>query len=179
MCTPVSDLLSVRVAINPFIMAPTFDESCLPPYLSAYWENLIEPGHYHVASGGWWPLFKEDQMGKVGYLTVHEGFVKAGTSQRRGGVHTECPGVLALRLDESDGKYFCVGNPRNLESPGEEDESEGRCVNVEQSVCAGGGWVTLLRVGWGNGGYIEENFKGGVYMASNIPDSCKIWNCSK
>ncbi|EQC33043.1 hypothetical protein SDRG_09563 [Saprolegnia diclina VS20] len=32
-----------------------------------------------------------EERGRVGYLTVHEGYVDAGTSQRRGGLHIEAP----------------------------------------------------------------------------------------
>jgi len=32
------------------------------------------------------------ELGEVGYLTIHESYVKPGESQRRSGLHTESPG---------------------------------------------------------------------------------------
>jgi len=52
---------------------------------------------------------------KVGYLTINEGNIDAGASQRRGGLHIECPGYLHGNID-SHGKYQrvhdCFGNDR-------------------------------------------------------------------
>lgn len=35
-----------------------------------------------------------DETGKVGYLTIHESYVDAGSAQRREGLHIEAPGVF-------------------------------------------------------------------------------------
>ena len=43
---------------------------------------------------------EEEQLGKIGYLTIHESRVEAGAAQRRGGVHIECPGVVLLEGTE-------------------------------------------------------------------------------
>jgi hypothetical protein len=50
-----------------------------------------------------------DEIGKVGYLTVHESYVDVGKAQRREGLHIESPGV------------FCDDEPNAAAfSPGEE-----------------------------------------------------------
>jgi len=47
----------------------------------------------------------EEEMGKVCYLTVQEGFVDQGNTQRRGGLHIEAPGQLCLGAH-----YFVAGD---------------------------------------------------------------------
>ena len=65
----------------PFVFG---DKSSLPLKLQCY-HDLIESCPYKYVG---------DEMGKVGYLTVHEGFVEAGKAQRREGLHIETPGGL-------------------------------------------------------------------------------------
>lgn len=52
---------------------------------------------------------------RIGYLTINEGTVEAGTTQRRGGLHIECPGYLTGGV-VSHGKWSrvtdCFGNDR-------------------------------------------------------------------
>lgn len=47
---------------------------------------------------GYWPLVEscpvKAEFGRIGYLTVHEGLVPEGQSQRRPGLHTETPGLM-------------------------------------------------------------------------------------
>lgn len=90
----------------------------------------------------YWPLIKqcnvpEEEEGKVCYLTIQEGFVAAGQSQRRGGVHIESPGTMIL-----------------------------------------GGQYKAQRYNWGCGAVLFDDsvVHGGIYMASNVPNSCRIWN---
>jgi len=70
-----------NVNMLPFVFG---DKSSLPLELQCY-HDLIEACPYKYAG---------DETGKVGYLTVHEGFVKAGQAQRREGLHIEAPGGL-------------------------------------------------------------------------------------
>ena len=49
----------------------------------------------------------EGECGNIGYITVHEGLVREGESQRRPGLHTETPGTITLRPD-TKGKYTVV-----------------------------------------------------------------------
>lgn len=64
----------------------------------------------------------DDQIGKVGYLTVSESFVEKGQFQRRGGIHVE---------------------------------------KHEATSWGGGGWGGIY---------------GGLFMGSNISNSCRAWN---
>ena len=48
---------------------------------------------------GYLPLIQacdlpRSEIGKVGFLTIHEAEVNAGESHRRGGLHIDCPGML-------------------------------------------------------------------------------------
>ncbi|KAJ1549343.1 hypothetical protein HK405_005064 [Cladochytrium tenue] len=43
-----------------------------------------------------------DEEGAVGYLTIQEGFVEPGASQRRPGLHIESPGYYKIDKDELD-----------------------------------------------------------------------------
>ncbi|OQS05055.1 hypothetical protein THRCLA_02765 [Thraustotheca clavata] len=84
------------------------------------------------------------ETGKVGYLTIHEGFVQANTSQRRPGLHVEAPNANKMK------KRF------------------------RRSGFSEHKWVQF---NWGEGRCMEHDLIGGIYMASNISDSCGIWNC--
>lgn len=67
-----------NVNMMPFIFG---DRSSLPAELRCYHE-LIEACPY-----------MGEEVGRVGYLTVHEGFVQAGRTQRREGLHVETHGL--------------------------------------------------------------------------------------
>eukprot|EP00591_Stephanopyxis_turris_P000183 CAMPEP_0195521074 /NCGR_PEP_ID=MMETSP0794_2-20130614/17892_1 /TAXON_ID=515487 /ORGANISM="Stephanopyxis turris, Strain CCMP 815" /LENGTH=475 /DNA_ID=CAMNT_0040650541 /DNA_START=55 /DNA_END=1482 /DNA_ORIENTATION=- len=68
-----------NVNMMPFIFG---DISSLPPSLQCYFP-LIEQCPYLA-----------EETGKVGFLTVHESWVDAGSAQRRQGLHIESPGVF-------------------------------------------------------------------------------------
>lgn len=66
-----------NVNMMPFIFG---DSSSLPDYLQCYYK-LIECCPY-----------LDEEIGKVGYLTVHEEYIEADSAQRREGLHIETPG---------------------------------------------------------------------------------------
>jgi len=68
-----------NVNMMPFIFG---DSSSLPDNLQCY-HNLIECCPY-----------LDEEIGKVGYLTVHEGYIEADSAQRREGLHIETPGIF-------------------------------------------------------------------------------------
>ncbi|KAI9358306.1 hypothetical protein DFJ73DRAFT_957778 [Zopfochytrium polystomum] len=82
---------------------------------------------------------------KVGYLTIHEGFVEPGETQRRPGLHVETPSCYQM------------------------SEGEGGVR---------GGQPKIIHVAWG-GGTIESTRQivGGVFQASNTPNSSRAWDC--
>ncbi|KAJ1557768.1 hypothetical protein HK405_015221, partial [Cladochytrium tenue] len=89
-----------------------------------------------------------EEAGKVGYLTIHEGYVEPGSSQRRPGLHIESPG------------YFDDGS-----GDGADDALAGG--RLKQKVHH-----------WGMGvGPSVWHVKGGIFQASNLPDTCRVWDC--
>ena len=99
--------------------------------------------------------FDGEQIGKVCYLTIDERKVKENHSQRRPGIHTERPGRLELRDDLLPGTNRGQGN------------SQVQHFQVYHH------W------GIGIGSYNKDSFKikGGIFMASNVADSCRVWDC--
>lgn len=110
-------------------------------------EKTSLPEEYHH----YWPLVEacnvpQQELGKVGYLTIQESIVPMGLSQRRPGLHIETPGLVMT----SDGKYHSHMNMWGcglLRVHPEHDEQPDR-----------------------------PRVEGGIYMASNVADSCQVWN---
>jgi hypothetical protein len=78
------------------------------------------------------------------YLTINEGLVEKGQTQRRGGLHCESPGML-----------------------------------VERGTMEKG--TTTHHDPFGSGEYTRtspyaDRFHGGIYMASSVADSCRVWD---
>jgi hypothetical protein len=91
-------------------------------------------------------LTEEDkQEHMVGYVTIHESFVKAATSQRRRGLHIEAPNAHKL------------GQIRGIAHRG--------LGKVD---------FTSFPTFWGEGIVIDNTLYGGIFMASNIAHSCGV-----
>ena len=121
----------ININMMPFVMGRRFTDTKLPTHLQHYWDGIIKPCT---------DILKRE-VGKIGYLTIHESKVDKGTSQRRPGIHTESPGVTTLK----DSK---------------------------------GAIVTHLRWGGGQAFNIKRlELQGGILMASNVENSCRVWNC--
>ena len=146
----------ININMMPFIMGRTFKECCLPEYLEPYWELIVA-----CRLGGNSFLYpkKHNELGKVGFLTIQESVVEEGSSQRRPGIHTENPGRVFIEEidrngdDKADCKVCIV-------------KGRGSSKAVENSW--GRGWASIV------GAF---DFKGGIYMASTVDDSCEIWDC--
>eukprot|EP01084_Bolivina_argentea_P095224 171211_1 len=117
--------LNLNINMMPFIMSNTFDESKLPSYLTRWWFVIQRC----LRSGQSMGSYDESQVNKIGFLTIQESLIDANKTQRRPGLHIECPG---------NGNGDIVHN-----------------------------------YAWGGGRYAKD----GLFMASNIPKSCAIWNC--
>ena len=120
----------ININMMPFVMGRDFRETRLPRYLRRYWDQIIKH------------CIMDSEVGKIGYLTIHESYVDEGTSQRRPGIHTESPGVVMLK------------------------DSKGCVMN--------------RYFGWGGGhsfNFKEMELEGGIFMASNVENSCRVWNC--
>lgn len=113
----------ININMMPFIFG---DESSLPEECRGYWEmtQRCRPRGYYRSS--------ED--GKVCFLTIQEGMVEKGLSQRRPGVH------------------------------------------VERSEVEVKGWRDDRFIHWGGGG--RDQWEGGLYVASSVDSSTKIWNAT-
>ena len=113
-----------------------------------------------------WPTRSiPSDIGKVYYLTIQESWVNEGHSQRRPGLHVDSPGGIKIK-----GKY------------------------PQDSYFKGKGKSQLyLGHHWGNGcaHHVKQQkeeddpfhhtlytMQGGIYMASFVPGSCRVWNCS-
>jgi len=63
------------------------------PFIMGHAESIPSEYRHYQAMIDQCPIDVQE-WGKVGYLTIHESYVKPGESQRRSGLHTESPGVL-------------------------------------------------------------------------------------
>ena len=97
----------------------------------------------------------DEEIGKVCYLTIQESEVDENHSQRRPGIHTERPGRLELRDEE-----LAVTN-------------RGKGTSEIQNNEIYHHW------GIGMASYEKDSFKikGGIFMASTVADSCRVWDC--
>jgi hypothetical protein len=112
---------------------------------------------------------QHSRQGQIGYLTVDERTMTAdGETHRRAGLHTESPGALTLAPGQAaphikgEGKFappphptaltFFWGAGHVLDLPGGSDDDH--CLR-----------------GRGRG-----VFRGGIYMASTVTGSCRVWN---
>lgn len=121
----------ININMMPFVMARMFAETKLPQYLRTYWDQILIL------------CMSNSEIGKIGYLTIHESYVRGGETQRTPGIHTESPGVVLFKESSTGKKSYSA---------------------------------SLFR--WGDGQLTaKQELKGGIYMVSNVPDSCKIWNC--
>eukprot|EP00041_Stephanoeca_diplocostata_P015495 m.296094 g.296094 ORF g.296094 m.296094 type:complete len:461 (+) comp20054_c0_seq15:33-1415(+) len=131
------------------------------PILIGVEESIpLEYRHYHhlILSC---PVQRAD-WGKIGYLTVHESVVDAqGLSQRRGGLHIETPGsVLKAGLSEEDIQKYRE--------------------SLDEQTFGPTNGCECLTLAWGRGYYDGStvgHYQGGIFMASTVDDSCRIWNC--
>jgi hypothetical protein len=123
----------ININMMPFIMERNFQETKLPEYLEDYWKNIIQHCINRFSDYSY-------EIGKVGYLTIHESHVDEATSQRRPGIHTESPGIVALTDDQER--------------------------------------VVFNYLTWGEEYiYAGLDLEGGIFMTSNVENSCRVWNC--
>lgn len=138
----------ININMMPYISKGNdFEDYKLPPYLKPYAELI-----YFCGTNTNGPLYdSENDKGKIFYLTIQEGWVEPNESQRRPGIHTDNPGNIAIK---NSGKYAV-----SAEGAGEYGKN-------------------YYEHHWGNGVIMSADCHfGGIYMASNIPNSCRAWNC--
>ena len=142
----------ININMMPFVMQDHFEGCYLPEYLREYWDEIIL--NCILIMG------KED-IGKIGYLTIQESSVEENMSQRRPGIHTERPGKVK----------FCVPEEKPHTAWSDESKAEGE----------GSSLIRRYSFAWGCGDFrrvVEGGeLSGGIFMASNVDNSCRIWNC--
>ena len=139
-----------NVNMLPFIFG---NKRSLPKNLQDYFD-LIEACPYHNKS----------ERGKVGYLTVHESYVDAGQTQRRPGLHIESPGFIRNTNDDDD----------DDDDDGTTKHDKKRKKGTKKSHTS---FLGAIEHGWGLGIFFgQDRYEGGIYMASNIADTCQIWD---
>jgi hypothetical protein len=94
---------------------------------------------------------------KIGYLTIHESTTtEDGQSQRRSGLHTETPGRIWHEAARDETLPDVGGKWRKQDK-------------------------VPMTIAWGRGCFDKKlgffEYVGGLYMGSNVADSCRIWNC--
>ena len=98
-------------------------------------------------------IMDDEQIGKVCYLTIQESKVKKNFSHRRPGIHTERPGKVELRVGQID----------------DVDKGQGSAMVDSDTVCGVGSYILY--------DCDDSVIRGGIFMASNIEDSCRVWDC--
>ena len=145
----------ININMMPFIVGFTLEKSLLPEFVRPYWP-MIEACLYPEMERSWhamWPdNWAKSEIGKVNFLTIQESWVEPGTSQRRPGLHVDSPG--RVRIQDTD-----------------------------QAVIEGKGSSRPYRGHpWGQGCAHRGKdrsviLRGGIYLASSLPSSCRAWNC--
>eukprot|EP01063_Lacrimia_lanifica_P032399 TRINITY_DN553_c0_g2_i11.p1 TRINITY_DN553_c0_g2~~TRINITY_DN553_c0_g2_i11.p1 ORF type:complete len:369 (+),score=85.95 TRINITY_DN553_c0_g2_i11:562-1668(+) len=137
----------LQINMMPFVMAQTFEATGLPWTCRQYYERFF-PEILDIPG-------IEAEVGKVCYLSIDERDVAASESHRRGGVHTETPGTAAVQALASRPSHKGHGHSTfNLTCP------------FQRPL----GW----HVAWGHS---NGHLQGGIFMASNVADSCQTYNC--
>ena len=155
-CSPITFPKPKDININmmPFKMCHKFEDCYLPKNLRQYWKLLIQPllSTERQASAKF-------EAEKICFLTIQESIVSCNKSQRRAGLHTETPGTIKIFDKHVDPKSKAA-------YAAEEDEINGGGLSE----------FYIHYVHWGQDFWAEDMVKGGIYMASNVPESCGVWN---
>lgn len=158
---------NIHINMMPFVMEKTFEKCRLPEYLRPYWENVINQDYGFQEGSS--TLIPELECGKIGFLTIHESYVEADKTQRRPGLHTDCPGKLALVQNE-DGYYTCEKT---------DDAPDKIYIGGDVHKRGNGAFKETVRFRgshpWGGG--CGPKINGGIFMMSDVDSSCEVYNC--
>lgn len=123
-----------------------FDKSSLPVDLHPYYSAFVA----RVArfSSSFARIPQPDAVAAVAYLTVHESDVPAGRTQRRPGLHIERP---VPRVNAGTGRIV------------REDDGDESATALFRSIS------------WGMGYHQDGWPTDGIFMASNVDDSCAVY----
>ena len=153
----------VNINMMPFFMERSFKKCKLPHYIEPYWSQIF--GKHKVIS--------EEEVGNIGYLTIHEGCVVENDTQGITGIHTDCSGEVVLGENEC-GDIIYLGRVS-------EDNEDKMIYNIENRN--GGGFMkTRTYASLRSCDHRRRMVQvpvlfGGIYMASNVSDYCEVWDC--
>ena len=143
---------NLNINMMPFVLDGEFGKCYLPEELRPYHKSLIEPLLRSYQANC------RNEQGKVCYLTVHESLVTCNQSQRRPGLHTDNPGSIMIQGVGTSGEVKQVEN---------HGESKGNGTQLAR----------FYEHHWGMGVNLKsKQVEGGIYMASNVENSCAVWN---
>jgi hypothetical protein len=162
----------INVNMMPFIFG---DKNSLPPELQGYfdltmlcsvsnrWVSLCpggdspEQSYMRVTSGdsvsASTPFLVSCNTGTICYLTVQESEVKQNACQRRPGAHTEGGASIYPDMHQEAGGTLKVCEHTFTYGYGAEYDSE-----------------------WGGGKQVDGCLLGGIYLASTVAGSTRVWN---
>jgi hypothetical protein len=107
-------------------------------------------------------------LNRVAYLTIHESYVKPGTTQRRPGLHIERPTVRQA------GTTVASGAAKVYTRPSQERYTViNRCATARQEPTQEE--ADYMSLAWGCGDWRENIPVNGIYMASNVGGSCAVY----
>ena len=144
----------------PFKVGKTFEECLLPPDVKPYWDLInycLDP----------------ECMGKIFFLTIQENWVNKGETQRRPGLHVDSPGNM-------EWKELYQANQDKTKVKKRQGAGTGSCPDEDENGRLPVKWVLCY---WGEGEcwnpkLTGTTLNGGIFLASNMADSCRVWDCS-
>ena len=101
----------------------------------------------------------ELEEGKICFLTIHESHVSCNQTQRRPGLHTDNPGTLIIEEESSSSQERTSFKGTGYDGKG---SSSVRFYEAHH-------WGMGVNLG-------RDKVQGGIYMASNVENSCAVWN---
>jgi hypothetical protein len=104
--------------------------------------------------------------------------VEAGKTQRRGGLHTESPGLLSIQGNMSKGKVQvrrCIDCQRG--GAAESADSETIQLLIHMVVIQQVNTTNSFGMGvtYEQESPLDNEYVGGIYMASSVAGSCRMW----
>ena len=164
------------VNMMPFVLG---EPDSLPMYCRGYWD-LIQACCIPESESPRRPEPRRGipaRLGRVCYLTVHESFVEAGSSQRRLGLHIESPGTAHGVAQWEPTNPHPFGEPCSdravwgagifVHTPEPVDDADARFRSgvFGWSYDAGDPEVPTAAL-----------LQGGLYMASTVSNTCQLWD---
>ena len=163
----------ININMMPFICGDTFEDCKLPDFLQPYSghiEMCLQHQGYRENHHMWPKRCFSSDLGKVYYLTIQESEVDPGQSQRRPGLHVDSPGWVKIK---------------NVEDKKVEMKKGSGSAHHYTDHRWGAGFCHVFNLDPQSDKDIfdifEENLYvtfGGIYIASNVPDSTRVWNCA-